>query len=98
MKLLGDRVLGRVVAQDVHNPDTQELVFEAGHLITEDDVETITKLGIDEMMVRTRLPAKLAMVFALSATDVTLAAVHWLTPVRLLGLSLPSQLVNRELS
>ena len=55
VEALGDRVLGRVVAQDVHNPDTQELVFEAGHLITEDDVETITKLGIDEMMVRTPL-------------------------------------------
>ncbi len=52
---LGDRVLGRVTAEDVLDPDTHEVIFEAGHLINEDDVEQITKLGIDEMMVRTPL-------------------------------------------
>lgn len=55
VEALGDRVLGRVTAEEVLNPDTHEVVFEAGHLITEDDVEIIQKVGIDEMKVRTPL-------------------------------------------
>ena len=52
---LGDRILGRVTAEEVLDPDTHEVILPAGHLISEDDVERITKLGIDEMMVRTPL-------------------------------------------
>lgn len=95
---LGDRVLGRVTAEDVLDPDTHDVIFEAGHLINEDDVEQITKLGIDEMMVRTRLPVKLVMVCARSVTDVISAEAHWLTPVKQSVLSLLSPLVNRVLS
>ncbi|OIQ76171.1 DNA-directed RNA polymerase subunit beta' [mine drainage metagenome] len=52
---LSDRILGRVVAVDLVNPETQETVFEAGTLLTEDEVELIESLGIDEVKVRTAL-------------------------------------------
>jgi len=52
---LHDRILGRVAALDVINPETQETVYEAGMLLTEDEVEHIEALGIDEVKVRTAL-------------------------------------------
>jgi DNA-directed RNA polymerase subunit beta' len=52
---LSDRILGRVAALDIINPETQETVFEAGTLLTEDEVEKIEALGIDEVKVRTAL-------------------------------------------
>lgn len=52
---LRDRILGRVVAADVVNPDTQETVFTAGTLIDEDKADLIDKLGIDEVKIRTPL-------------------------------------------
>ena len=52
---LRERILGRVAAEDLVNPDTQETVIEAGTLLTEDMVELIDSLGIDEVKVRTAL-------------------------------------------
>ena len=55
VEALGDRVLGRVTAEDVVNPDDHSVVVPAGKLLDESDVETINKLGIDEIVVRTPL-------------------------------------------
>jgi len=52
---LRDRILGRVSALDIINPDTQEVAIAAGTLLTEDEVEQIDALGIDEVKVRTAL-------------------------------------------
>ncbi|MBS0323603.1 MAG: DNA-directed RNA polymerase subunit beta' [Proteobacteria bacterium] len=52
---LRERILGRVVAIDVLNPDTQEVLFEAGSLLDEDAVDAIEATGIDEVRVRTPL-------------------------------------------
>jgi DNA-directed RNA polymerase subunit beta' len=52
---LRERILGRVVAADVLNPDTQAALYEAGTLLDEDAVDTIELLGIDEVRVRTPL-------------------------------------------
>ena len=52
---LHDRILGRVAALDVIHPETQETIYEAGTLLTEDEVEKIEALGIDEVKVRTAL-------------------------------------------
>lgn len=52
---LHDRILGRVAAVDILNPETQEVVYPAGTLLTEDEVEQIDALGIDEVKVRTAL-------------------------------------------
>ncbi len=52
---LRDRILGRVAAVDIVNPDTQETVVVAGTLLDEDIVELIDQLGIDEVKIRTPL-------------------------------------------
>lgn len=52
---LHDRILGRTSALDVIHPETQEVVFPAGTLLGEDEVEKIDALGIDEVKVRTAL-------------------------------------------
>ncbi|HLS50889.1 MAG TPA: DNA-directed RNA polymerase subunit beta' [Burkholderiaceae bacterium] len=49
------RVLGRVAAVDIVNPETQETAIEAGTLLDESLVEVIDDLGIDEVKVRTPL-------------------------------------------
>lgn len=55
VEALRERVLGRVLASDLVNPDTQDVVYEAGTLLDEDAVEAIEALGIDEVRVRTPL-------------------------------------------
>ena len=52
---LHDRILGRTAALDVLHPETQEVVYAAGTLLGEDEVEKIDALGIDEVKVRTAL-------------------------------------------
>jgi DNA-directed RNA polymerase subunit beta' len=55
IEALRDRILGRVAAQDVIDPDTQDVLYPAGTLFDEDAVERIEQLGIDEAKVRTPL-------------------------------------------
>ncbi|WAW09182.1 DNA-directed RNA polymerase subunit beta' [Oxalobacter vibrioformis] len=55
IEALSDRILGRVAANDVINPETQETLYEAGTLLNEDMVEEIARLGVDEVKVRTPL-------------------------------------------
>jgi DNA-directed RNA polymerase subunit beta' len=52
---LSERVLGRVAALDVEDPETHEVVIPAGTLIDEDCCDLINKLGIDMVKVRTPL-------------------------------------------
>ena len=55
IEALRDRILGRVTANEVVNPDTQATLYDAGTLLDEDMVEEIERLGIDEVKVRTPL-------------------------------------------
>jgi DNA-directed RNA polymerase subunit beta' len=50
-----ERILGRVSANDVIDPETDETVIETGTLIDEDVCDLIDQLGIDEVKVRTPL-------------------------------------------
>jgi DNA-directed RNA polymerase subunit beta' len=52
---LRERILGRVAAVDIVNPDTQETAIHQGTLLDEDLVDYIDKLGVDEVRVRTPL-------------------------------------------
>jgi DNA-directed RNA polymerase subunit beta' len=52
---LRERILGRVAAIDIVNPDTQETAITAGTLLDEDTVDLIDSLGIDEVKIRTPL-------------------------------------------
>jgi DNA-directed RNA polymerase subunit beta' len=55
IEALRERILGRSVAVDVVNPETQATLYEAGTLLGEDEVDQIELLGIDEVKVRTPL-------------------------------------------
>ncbi|HET7159871.1 MAG TPA: DNA-directed RNA polymerase subunit beta', partial [Burkholderiales bacterium] len=52
---LRERILGRVAAADVYNPESGETLFEANGLLDEDAVDAIEAAGIDEIKVRTPL-------------------------------------------
>src|SRR5690606_10314599 len=52
---LRDRVLGRVAAVDIINPDTQETLIPAGTLLDENLVELLDEVGVDEVKIRTPL-------------------------------------------
>ncbi|MBK7685322.1 MAG: DNA-directed RNA polymerase subunit beta' [Rhodocyclaceae bacterium] len=55
IEALRERVLGRVVAADVVDPDTQQIMYANGTLLDEDAVDRIESVGIDEVRVRTPL-------------------------------------------
>ena len=55
IEALRERILGRVVVNDVMNPENQEVVFASGVLLDEDAVDLIESMGIDEVKVRTPL-------------------------------------------
>ncbi len=52
---LGDRILGRVVLEDVVDPYTGEVLCAANKEITEDDVKTIDNAGIDRVKIHSVL-------------------------------------------
>src|SRR4051812_28994158 len=52
---LRERILGRVAAADLYNPESGENLFEANGLLDEDAVDAIEAAGIDEVKVRTPL-------------------------------------------
>ena len=55
VEALRERILGRVSATDVINPETGDVLFPAGTLLDEDAVDAVETLGIDEVKVRTPL-------------------------------------------
>jgi len=52
---LRERILGRVTASELLNPETQDVLYPDGTLLNEDEVEAIETLGVDEVRVRTPL-------------------------------------------
>ena len=55
IEALRDRVLGRVTVDDIINPETKEVLVEAGNLLDERLVNLIEKFGVDEVKVRSPL-------------------------------------------
>jgi DNA-directed RNA polymerase subunit beta' len=55
VEALRERILGRVAANDVINPETGETLVPAGQILDEDAVDAVERLGIDEVKVRTPL-------------------------------------------
>ncbi|SDY88699.1 DNA-directed RNA polymerase subunit beta' [Nitrosomonas halophila] len=52
---LRERILGRVAATDIIDPDTNQVIYPAGEMLDEEAVEKIEACGIDEVKVRTPL-------------------------------------------
>ncbi len=55
VEALRDRILGRSTATEVYHPETQQVLYEPGTLLNEEEVDTIEALGVDEVKVRTPL-------------------------------------------
>jgi DNA-directed RNA polymerase subunit beta' len=53
-----DRVLGRVLADDLLNPETEEVLLEKGHLFKLEDLNLIKKYNIKEVKVRSILACR----------------------------------------
>jgi DNA-directed RNA polymerase subunit beta' len=49
---LRERVLGRLTAEDVKRPGTEEVIVPRNTLLDEDSVDRLESLGVDEMIVR----------------------------------------------
>jgi DNA-directed RNA polymerase subunit beta' len=52
---LGERILGRVAAEDVLDPKTQEVIFQRNDLIDERDADMIEAAGVLEVQIRSPL-------------------------------------------
>ena len=55
---LAERVLGRVVAEDVRHPGTQELILEAGAMLDETAVALLEEHSVDNVRVRSVITCK----------------------------------------
>ncbi|WP_200763230.1 DNA-directed RNA polymerase subunit beta' [Nitrosophilus alvini] len=55
---LEDRILGRVLAEDVIDPITNEILFNEGTLIDEESARTIKEAGIKSVVIRTPITCK----------------------------------------
>ncbi len=55
VELLGDRILGRVLSEDLYKPGTDDLIFPSGTLINEKEVIVIESFNIDELLVRSSI-------------------------------------------
>jgi DNA-directed RNA polymerase subunit beta' len=56
---LGERILGRVLAGPVIDPQSGDVLFERGHLLNEDDIERVSEAGVSEAFVRSPLTCQL---------------------------------------
>jgi DNA-directed RNA polymerase subunit beta' len=52
---LKDRILGRVTSEDVYDPDSGDIIVEAGMLIDEETADLIVSKGIDSVGIRSVL-------------------------------------------
>lgn len=52
---LAERIIGRVVQEDVYDPRTDDLLIEAGEVIKEEIAEKIDEANIDQVYIRTVL-------------------------------------------
>ncbi len=55
VETLAERVLGRVVAEDVNVPGSQEIAVKAGTLLDEEWVERLERMGVDEIKARSAI-------------------------------------------
>ena len=77
VEALRERILGRVAAADVVNPENQEMLFPAGTLLDEDAVERSRRPASTKSRCARRSPATRATACAPSATAATWAAARW---------------------
>ena len=52
---IGERILGRTVQEDVHHPETGELIVAKGTLVDENIAEAVQKAGVEQVKIRSVL-------------------------------------------
>ncbi len=52
---IGERILGRTLAEDIVHPETGEVLLAKGHLVDENDVELVEKAGVEQVKIRSVL-------------------------------------------
>jgi len=55
---LEERITGRVIAEDIIDPISNEILFTEGTLITEEDAKVVTEAGVKSVVIRTPLTCK----------------------------------------
>ncbi len=55
VQTLGDAVLGRVISEDVISPDSKEVLFAKGYLVTLEDSDNINDIGVESIKVRSTI-------------------------------------------
>ncbi len=56
---LGERILGRVAAEDIHDPYSEEVLVKRGDMIDEQAVDRIVQAGIDRVRIRSVLACEM---------------------------------------
>jgi DNA-directed RNA polymerase subunit beta' len=51
-----ESLVGRIVTEDVTNPETGEIILESGDVVTQEDVETLSDAGLTELSVESDEP------------------------------------------
>ena len=82
---LRDRILGRVTSEDVFDPDTGDVLVEAGVLIDEEMADLIVSKGIDTWASAPCSPARPIAASAASATAATSRRARWSTSGEAVG-------------
>ena len=82
---LGDRVLGRVVAQDVLQPGSDEIAIARNTLIDEKWVKRLENMGVDEIIVRSAITCKTRFGVCAHCYGRDLARGHMVNPGESVG-------------
>jgi DNA-directed RNA polymerase subunit beta' len=55
---LGERILGRVAMEDIHDPFTDEVLLKAGEILDENAIERVENAGLTKVKIRSVLTCK----------------------------------------
>jgi DNA-directed RNA polymerase subunit beta' len=58
IETLDERIEGRVIAEDIIDPISSEILFTEGHLITEEDAKAVVEAGVKSVVIRTPISCK----------------------------------------
>ncbi|MGB5867070.1 MAG: DNA-directed RNA polymerase subunit beta' [Arcobacteraceae bacterium] len=58
IEALEERITGRVIAADIVDPISNEILFQEGTLITEEDAKVVSEAGVKSVVIRTPLTCK----------------------------------------
>ena len=82
---LGERILGRVIAQDIYKPGSDDIAIKAGTLVSEKWIEVMESLNIDEVCVRSAITCETRYGVCASCYGRDLGRGHLVNPGEAVG-------------